>query len=534
MPEKKLPTENFNAMTGTRLRLTEYSSLGGLCALCIEECPFLCDVGKSAFRGREVLYPEPEYFGVSTAGSVKEYGLDWSDIQIVTNLLGALGVPPDPDIAIFPNANVETSLGGVKLGVPIIIAALGSTEVAKRNWDGLAIGSAISGTIVTVGENVCGMDPLLERTNGKVSHSVDMAHRVKVFREFWDGKHGDIVVQTNIEDQRLGVDVYVMSKLEVNIIERKWGQGAKTIGGEVRVSTLERARELKRRGYIVIPDPEDPGVQEAFKSGLFKTFERHSRVGFPTAEGFVEDIERLRELGAKKVFLKTGAYRPEAVAFTMKVASQAKIDAVTFDGAGGGTGMSPVPMMQECSTPTVHLLSQVLKAACILKEKGRHVPDIAMAGGFTNETQIFKAIAMSNFGGTPFVKAVSMARAPLLAVMKSKFFLRLSREGRLPPEFAERYGTDPEKFFIAAHDLKLRYPEGFQKIVESGAIGLYTYWHHKIAEGLRQLMAGNRKFRLEYLDRNDVAALTERAAKVTGLPLIDEVDKDRFEAILLD
>jgi len=32
-----------------------------------------------------------------------------------------------------------------------------------------------------------------------------------------------------------------------------------------------------------------------------------------------------------------------------------KIDAVTFDGAGGGTGMSPVPMMDECATPTVYL-----------------------------------------------------------------------------------------------------------------------------------------------------------------------------------
>jgi len=29
------------------------------------------------------------------------------------------------------------------------------------------------------------------------------------------------VVQTNVEDQRLGTDVYAISKLEVNVIERK-------------------------------------------------------------------------------------------------------------------------------------------------------------------------------------------------------------------------------------------------------------------------------------------------------------------------
>ena len=53
------------------------------------------------------------------------------------------------------------------------------------------------------------------------------------------------------------------------------------------------------------------------------------------------------------MFLKTGAYRPSAVAYTMKFASEAKIDALSFDGAGGGTGMSPVPMMDEMSIPTL-------------------------------------------------------------------------------------------------------------------------------------------------------------------------------------
>jgi len=113
----------------------------------------------------------------------------------------------------------------------------------------------------------------------------------------------------------------------------------------------------------VLPDPLDPMVQQAFKEGAFKTFERHSRVGFPDHRSFVEDVQSLRDKGAKYVFLKTGAYRPEVVAFTMKAASEAKIDLLTFDGAGGGTGMSPVPMMNEMSTPTVHLEAQVLMAA---------------------------------------------------------------------------------------------------------------------------------------------------------------------------
>lgn len=63
----------------------------------------------------------------------------------------------------------------------------------------------------------------------------------------------------------LGVDLYAISKLEVNIIERKWGQGGKVIGGGVKIRDLDKAIMLKKRGYIVISDPEDKTVQEALK-----------------------------------------------------------------------------------------------------------------------------------------------------------------------------------------------------------------------------------------------------------------------------
>ena len=522
---------NAKSTTGTSTRVRDVSPASGMCTICIRNCPVLCEIGKSAFRGREVLYPEPEEFGESTAGSAKDYLLDWSHFQIMTSLLGAEGIEPDPDKALFPSVDITSSVGGIPIKIPVYIAGLGSTMIAKRYWDGCAVGAAISGTIVQVGENVCGMDPETRLVNGKVAYSADLERRIKVFREFWDGKYGEITVQTNVEDQRMGVDVYAISKLEVNVIERKWGQGAKAIGGEVRIRDLDRAIMLKKRGYIIIPDPEDKGVKEAFKDGIFKSFERHSRVAIPTEKSLMEDAEWLREQGAKKVFLKTGAYRPSAVAFTMKVASEAKVDHITFDGAGGGTGMSPVPMMDECGTPTVYLEVQILRCALILKKKGRHVPTIAIAGGFINETQIFKAIAMSNFGDGPFITAAAMARAPLAAVMKATYYVKLAEEGRLPKKFAENYGTDPKRFFICAVELENRYGEQFKKI-PVGAIGLYSYWHDRIGTGLKQLMAGTRKWRLNLIDRGDIASLTERAAKVTGIPTIEEFEKDAVERIL--
>jgi len=522
---------NGMSTSGTRTRVRDVNPISGMCPICVKECPFLCEIGLSAFRGREVLYPAQSYYGASTASSLKNYGLDWSHFNILSKLRGAEGIEPDSDIAIFENVNVESELGGIPVKIPIVTGAFGSTKVAEVNWDGLAIGAALAGVILVVGENVCGVDPETKYAQGKVVSSKDLEYRVKKFREFWDGKYGDIAVQTNVEDQRGGVDVYSISKLEVNIIERKWGQGAKAIGGEIRVRSLDWALLLKKRGYIVLPDPEDPRVQEAFKSGLFKSFERHSRVGMPAERDFIEDVEWLREQGAKKVTLKTGAYRPVDVAWTMKVASEAKVDYVTFDGAGGGTGMSPVPMMNEMSTPTVYLEAQILKCANILKKKGRYVPDISMAGGFINETQIFKSIAMSNFGDGPLIKAITMARAPLTAVMKSTYFVELAKEEKLPRDFAEQYGKNPDKFFVAMPELKGRYGDRI-KDMPLPAVGLYTYLKDRIGTGLQQLMAGVRKWKLNLIDRSDIAALTENASKVTGIPTMDEVEADVFEQIL--
>src|SRR3972149_4051190 len=522
---------NGKSTVGTTTRVKDTSTISGMCPICIRDCPVICEISLSAFRGREALYPEPAQFGTSTAGALKNFGLDWSQFSIQAGLFDVQGIKESSEEAIFPNVNIETKVGGMPLKLPILTGAFGSTDVARINWEGLATGAALSGVSITVGENVVGMDVESKLTNGKVTKSPELKRRVDLFKKFWDGKYGDVIIQTNVEDQKLGIDTYALSKLEVNIIERKWGQGAKAIGGEVRLKDIAKAILLKNRGYIVIPDPEDPVVQQAFKDGVFNTFERHSRIGIPKEKPFLEDIEWLRKQGAKKEFLKTGASRPSAVAYTMKFASEAKIDALSFDGAGGGTGMSPVPMMDEMSIPTLYLQALVLKCAQILKKKGRHVPDLIMAGGFISETQIFKTIAMSNFGEKPLVKGVLMGRSPITAAMKSSYFKQRAEQSNLPKTFADRYGTDPLKFFIATPELKQKYGKRFSEIPLE-AIGVYTYLTDRVGVGLKQLMAGARKWNLGILDRNDLMSLSERAAKVTGIPTVEEVEKDAVERIL--
>lgn len=128
--------------------------------------------------------------------------------------------------------------------LPIFTGALGSTEIARKNWEHFAVGAAISGITLVCGENVCGVDPeLVLDSKGKVQKSPEMDRRIETYRRFHEG-FGEILVQMNVEDTRLGVAEYVYSRHNLETIELKWGQGAKCIGGEIKVDSLERAQEL--------------------------------------------------------------------------------------------------------------------------------------------------------------------------------------------------------------------------------------------------------------------------------------------------
>jgi hypothetical protein len=182
----------------------------------------------------------------------------------------------------------------------VFTGALGSTDVAKDNWEGLAIGAAISGIMVVIGKNVVGMDPRAEIKNGAVVSSHELERRVKCFQEWFTGA-GGIILRQNVEDTRLRSAEYAIEKLGVNCIELKWGQGAKDIGGEVKLKTIERAEDLKKRGYIVLPDPEDKTVKKAFAEEEFKEFERHSRLGMVEQEGFSRGFRLSEDRGVPRI-----------------------------------------------------------------------------------------------------------------------------------------------------------------------------------------------------------------------------------------
>ena len=523
---------NANEATGTVNRSRDVSPVSGICTRCIDGCKGNCDLWLTSFRGREVLYPGP--FGEITAGADKNYPVDYSHLNIQGYATGAKGLPAGTEIgsdtALFSSVNTETSYGWdkkVTMRLPIFTGALGSTEIARANWEQIAIGAAISGITCVCGENVCGADPHLELDErGKVRKSPEMDRRIEIYRRFAEG-YGEMLVQMNVEDTRIGTAEYVASRHNLETIELKWGQGAKCIGGEIQVQTLERAIELKNRGFIVLPDPTVKENAASFKSGAIREFERHSRLGFISRDGFLEEIDRLRDIGFKRVTLKTGAYSAVELAMAIRYGAEAQIDLLTIDGASGGTGMSPWPMMNEWGIPTFYLQSLMYDFCERLTKRGLRVPDIAMAGGFSDEPNVFKSLAM----GSPYVRAVCMGRGLMIPAMVGKNIGKWLAAGDLPKSVS-KYGTTAEEIFVCYEDLRQKYGDRM-KDIPFGALGVYTF-ARKFKTGLQQLMAGSRNFRVSTMTRNDLMALTREAAEVSGIPYIMEARYNEALGTLLD
>ena len=526
-----------------------------LCTLCRADCQGRCETWLSSLVGRKLLYPRS--FGLTTAGAdnTTHVGVSYNSLRIQGYAYGSYGLGEemsnDPDDCIFPNVSLETEFGTemkTKSRIPLMTGALGSTFIAAKYWDSFSIGGALCGIPVVIGENVVGVDRESEiakgeERKGKIKSAPELERRIDGYLRYYDG-YGAIIVQLNVEDTRNGVAEYVADKYGNKcIIELKWGQGAKDIGGEIQVTSLDYALFLKDRGYVVDPDPRLPEVQQAFKEGAIKSFARHSRLGGTdldtveqVREGFMDSVAYLRDIGFKRVTLKTGSYGMEELAMAIKFASDANCDLLTIDGSGGGTGMSPWNMMQSWGVPSINLHSKAYEYASILGARGDRVVDMSFAGGFALEDHIFKAIAL----GAPYTKLVCMGRAVMVPG-----FLGSNIEGVLNPDRKEivsgnwdqlpktvgAIGSKPEEIFASYFDVEKKVGKDEMKNIPLGAIAFYTL-ADKLSCGLQQLMAGARKFSLDQIARTDLFSGNRETAQETGIPHVSDVNDESAKKIL--
>ncbi len=524
------------------------------CCRCVDGCIGNCDVFKAAFRGPELIGGGPVD---ATAGSDRRYPVDYSHLNIHGYGLGGAGVPQrglvNPDARRLPIANTEASYGWdrkVKMAAPVLTGSLGATEITRENWEHSAVGAALAGITCVCGENVCSIDPRLQRDrHGKVTSSPEMDHRITTYKRYHRGD-GEILVQVNVEDLRLGVAEYVIDRHGLDTIELKLGQGAepspshhlpwsepergtdwcgigsKWISGPGKVSSLERALELQRRGYIVTPDPSNPVIRSAYEDGTIRTFECHSRLGFIEEDAFCAQCDRLRSLGFKRITLKTAARGLRELAMVLKWSSKARIDLVTIDSVSGDRGMSPLLAVQEWGVPAIHLHSAAATFAARLAAKGQRVVDLAFAGPFSTESHIFKCLAL----GAPFIKAVCMGRAMMIPAVAGKNIADWLQVGRLPKTVRE-FGSTPEEIFVCWEQVGDLVGRNEMPKIPLGAIGIYSYVN-KLRVGLQQLMAGAGCFNLGAIGRRDLMSLTHECADVTGIPYVMDLHRQEAEAIL--
>lgn len=500
-----------STISNTRMRTPDHvSPFSGMCAVCSATCAGPCEIGLSAVRGAEALLPFQT--DISQFASEKDYPLDFSSLAINGRVFGAEGCPADPDMATFPKVATGASFGvknSLPIQAPFILPAM-----AKLNWQDYFAGAALAGVPVVIGEDVIAKDKGLVLEHGKVAHSPLIAEMVQAFRQYHRGL-GDIILQANWDDEALGVLDYAIVKLGVRSVELKFGQAAKGIQGYGRVSSLEDAIKWRKMGYLVHPDPLDPAVVERHEKGFGPAFEKIGRLPMWDEEMLVQRVDALRRLGAERICFKTGPYDLDDLARILKIASRAGVDLVTFDGAGGGTGNSPVKMMNEWGAQTLCLESAVYAMMQRMVAKGMALPQVAIAGGFATEDQVFKALSL----GAPYIGMVALGRSAMAAAMAGKVIGDAIRHGNVPKDFA-RFGAGIEEIFVDMRELKGLYGTAALEI-STGAVGLYSYLN-RVTTGLRQLMALNRKFSLACLSRADVFALTREAAQVTGLDTFED------------
>jgi len=62
-------------------------------------------------------------------------------------------------------------------------------------------------------------------------------------------------------------------------------------------------------------------------------------------------------------------------------------------------------------------------------------------------------------------------------------------------------------------------------------LGMYNYYT-RLSTGLKQFMAGARKFALEYISRDDISTLTREASEISGITYVMDADKEEMDRIL--
>ncbi|WP_051830397.1 glutamate synthase-related protein [Streptomyces novaecaesareae] len=293
---------------------------------------------------------------------------------------------------LFSDVELATTVGGFASALPLYVSAFGSTQVASRDLGVAAARQAGRlGLPMVIGENIV---PVQGYGRAETDEQRALLRRIEAYAgELPDGL-GGLVVQQSTEDADAEVWNLVYSDpgtrglLESGRLgfELKVGQGAKPgLGGMTVLPRAEAARLADRFQLQEVFGPDDPRVLRSGSPGTF------------TDEILRQQIRLMRNnFPHARVWVKLPPARDVAAAAA--VAWAAGADAVTVDGAEGGSGWAPSAFPAQVGLPLHECLRRVSPTGCLLA-----------AGRIWEGARAAKALAL---GAT----AVGLGRAALLAV----------------------------------------------------------------------------------------------------------------------
>lgn len=396
------------------------------CNFCGEGGPKLCYAARTAIKGLEGNFPSKDDKKTSMFGHTQSAGEQFlpgyprykalRDICFMPELLGTDRVAKRNEVnaePLYVHCDAETGLGGFRVKSPIITAAMGSTPVANTIGPDISRGAAEGGYIISIGENILNMWGYEDRIR---EDQPSLKDRIRGFTKHAGSGMGGVLIQQNVEDDRVGVwkqiyaDPEFKEFFEAGLIgfEAKGGQGAKPgMGGEVKLPR-DRAQALHDKYHFPVNPFE---VEQAL-------YQRHSVPGTATPESMAQQLDWICEsFPLAQVWWKTGPYGDLMTQIEILNAAAKKFGKrmhITIDGSEGGTGMSPLGPMNDMGLPTLTCMLAIVEA----KRRGYTDIDYSLAGGLVTGRDLAKSLALGADGvafGKSFLVAAMAGRANFAA-----------------------------------------------------------------------------------------------------------------------
>lgn len=355
-----------------------------------------------ARAGVAAVFPDIEGYGHTLLGAdpgVRSSADDLDLARIVPPLFVPRRLEKLIDLGrepLYGDVELAVQIGGFNAPLPVFVCAFGSTQVA-----GTELGTAVSaqagrlGIPMVIGENVV---PMHGYGRSGEDPAKGLLGRIRAYADAAPDGLGGVVVQQSTEDADAEVwnlvysDPSATQLLETGRLafELKIGQGAKPGLGGMTVLSRAAAAAVS----------EQYSVDEAFGPDAAMVL-RCSSPGTFTGEILRQQVHLMRNNYPRaRTWVKLPPSRD--VRQAAEVAWAAGADAVTADGAEGGTGWAPSAFLNHVGLPL---------AEC-LRRLGRHDATLLVSGRVWEGTRVVKCLAMG-------ASAAGLGRAALLAASEN-------------------------------------------------------------------------------------------------------------------